>query len=120
MDWPTLQRRKVIFSIITMELNKVLLVLVIGGPSPVAFSASRADLYTRSASSSGSQNIVFDRTETEVGYGWNRGRGVFVCQDPGVYVFSWSAVSPSGTEARVGLYKDGREAGAHTWSDGRG
>ena len=65
----------------------------------MAFSASRADLYTRSASSSGSQNIVFDRTETEVGYGWNRGRGVFVCQDPGVYAFSWSADSPSGTEA---------------------
>lgn len=84
----------------------------------VAFSASRADLYTRSASSSG--NIVFDQTETEVGYGWDAQRSVFVCQTPGVYVFSWSTVSPSGTEARVSLIRDGREAGAHTWSDGRG
>ena len=85
---------------------------------PVAFSASRADLYTRSASSNG--NIVFDQTETDVGYGWNAQRGVFVCQTPGVYVFSWSTVSPSGTEARVSLFRDGREAGAHTWSDGKG
>ena len=41
-------------------------------------------------------------------------------KEPGVYVFSWSAVSPSGSETRVSLFKDGREAGAHTWSDVKG
>ena len=45
---------------------------------PVAFAASRADAYTRTPSNGG--KIIFDRTETDVGYGWNGRSGVFVCQ----------------------------------------
>ena len=56
---------------------------------------------------------------TEVGYGWNARQGEFECYYPGVYVFAWTAVSPSGSEARVSLFKNGVEEG-HTWSDSRG
>ena len=82
----------------------------------VGFSATRADAYTRST---GSSNIVFDRTLTDVGYGWKPQQGVFEAYNPGLYVFSWSSVSPSGSEARVSLFKNGQEE-AHSWSDSKG
>merc|ERR1712165_626857 len=84
----------------------------------VAFSAIRANTYSNSGSSR--QQIRFERTVTDVGYGWNSRESYFECYYPGTYVFSWSVVSPSNEETRVSLYKDGRETGHHVWGDRNG
>jgi len=83
----------------------------------VAFSAIRANTYSNSGNS---QHIRFERTITDVGYGWNPKESYFECHYPGTYVFSWSAVSPSNSETRVSLYENGRETGHHVWADRSG
>merc|ERR1712038_106519 len=84
----------------------------------VAFSAIRANTYSNSGSSR--QQIRFERTVTDVGYGWNSRDSYFECYYPGIYVFSWSVVSPSNEETRVSLYENGRETGHHVWGDRNG
>ena len=84
----------------------------------VAFSAIRANTYANSGSSR--QHIRFERTVTDVGYGWNPNDSYFECYYPGTYVFSWSVVSPSNEETRVSLYENGRETGHHVWGDRNG
>jgi len=83
----------------------------------VAFSAIRANTYSNSGNS---QHIRFERTITDVGYGWNPNDSYFECNYPGTYVFSWSAVSPSNSETRISLYENGRETGHHVWADRSG
>jgi len=83
----------------------------------VAFSAIRANTYSNSGNS---QHISFERTITDVGYGWNPRDSYFECYYPGTYVFSWSAVSPSNSETRLSLYENGRETGHHVWADRNG
>ena len=92
-------------------------------PSPqqgqaIAFSAIRANTYSNSGSSR--QQIRFERTITDVGYGWNSRDSYFECYYPGTYVFTWSVVSPSNEETRVSLYENGRETGHHVWGDRNG
>merc|ERR1712038_1073255 len=84
----------------------------------VAFSAIRANTYSNSGSSR--QQIRFERTVTDIGYGWNSRESYFECYYPGTYVFSWSVVSPSNEETRVSLYEDGRETGHHVRGDRNG
>ena len=84
----------------------------------VAFSAIRANTYANSGNSR--QRIRFERTVTDVGYGWNPSDSYFECYYPGTYVFSWSVVSPSNEETRVSLYENGRETGHHVWGDRNG
>jgi len=84
----------------------------------VAFSAIRANTYGNSGNSR--QRIRFERTITDVGYGWNPSDSYFECYYPGTYVFSWSVVSPSNEETRVSLYENGRETGHHVWGDRNG
>ena len=84
----------------------------------VAFSAIRANTYSNSGSSR--QQIRFERTVTDVGYGWNTRESYFECYYPGTYVFTWSVVSPSNEETRVSLYENGRETGHHVWGDRNG
>lgn len=83
----------------------------------VAFSAIRANTNSNSGNS---QHIRFERTITDVGYGWNPSDSYFECYFPGTYVFSWSAVSPSNSETRLSLYENGRETGHHVWADRNG
>lgn len=56
----------------------------------VAFSATRASDFTRSATT----QVRFDFTITDIGYGWYPDRSEFVCFYPGVYFFTFSALSP--------------------------
>lgn len=86
--------------------------------SAVAFSAIRANTYSNSGSSR--QHMRFERTITDVGYGWNPTESYFECYYPGTYVFTWSIVSPSNEETRVSLYENGRETGHHVWGDRNG
>lgn len=59
-------------------------------PDTVAFSAARASDYTRV----GVTQVRFDYTLTDVGYGWYPDRSEFVCFYPGIYFFTFSALSP--------------------------
>lgn len=59
-------------------------------PDTVAFSAARASDFTRV----GVTQVRFDYTLTDVGYGWYPDRSEFVCYYPGIYFFSFSALSP--------------------------
>ena len=81
----------------------------------IAFSAVRASRYTQSSPA----EIKFERTLTDVGYGWDPKTSRFVAYAPGLYVFAWSAVSPSYSEFRLSLMKNGREV-AHAWSEKSG
>ena len=58
---------------------------------PVAFSAVHASLTTRRSSS----KIAFDRTVTDIGYGWYPRRNEFICYYPGLYFFTFAAISPA-------------------------
>ena len=58
---------------------------------PVAFSAIYASLSTRRSSS----KIAFDRTVTDIGYGWYPRRNEFICYYPGLYFFTFAAISPA-------------------------
>ena len=86
-------------------------------PEIVAFSAIRANTNTNSGFS---KPIQFERTITDVGYGWNSRESYFECYHPGTYVFSWSAVSPTELETRLSLFKNGQETGHHSWADRNG
>ena len=86
-------------------------------PEIVAFSAIRANTNTNSGFS---KPIQFERTITDVGYGWNTRGSYFECYHPGTYVFSWSAVSPTELETRLSLFKNGQESGHHSWADRNG
>ena len=59
-------------------------------PDTVAFSAARASDFTRV----GITQVRFDYTLTDVGYGWYPDRSEFVCYYPGLYFFTFSALSP--------------------------
>lgn len=59
-------------------------------PDTVAFSAARASDFTRV----GITQVRFDFTMTDVGYGWYPDRSEFVCYYPGLYFFTFSALSP--------------------------
>ena len=76
----------------------------------VAFSVARASSYTRNAYT----QIRFERTVTDIGYGWNGSTGKFECYYPGIYVFHWTAVSPQNTQFRISLAKNSVEKG-HSW-----
>jgi hypothetical protein len=86
-------------------------------PESVGFSAIRANTNTNSGFS---KPIQFERTITDVGYGWNSRESYFECYHPGTYVFSWSAVSPTELETRISLFKNGQETGHHSWADRNG
>lgn len=62
----------------------------------VAFTAERADSYSRRAVT----QIRFERTVTDIGYGWNRGTNQFECYYPGVYVFAFTALSTENSQFR--------------------
>ena len=40
----------------------------------------------------------------------------FRCIVPGIYVFSWTAVSPPKSETKVGLFINGKETGHQLWA----
>ena len=86
-------------------------------PESIAFNAIRANTNTNSGFS---KPIQFERTITDVGYGWNSRESYFACYHPGTYVFSWSAVSPTELETRISLFKNGQETGHHSWADRNG
>jgi hypothetical protein len=58
---------------------------------PVAFSAVHASLSSRRSVS----KISFDRTVTDIGYGWYSRRSEFICYYPGLYFFTFTAISPT-------------------------
>ena len=60
---------------------------------PVAFSAIHASSSTRRSVS----QIAFERTVTDIGNGWNSLRSEFVGYHPGLYFFTFTALSSSGT-----------------------
>ena len=60
--------------------------------------------------------VRFERTLTDVGYGWDEANSQFVCYHAGAYVFSWSAVSPRNSQFRLSLLKNSREY-AHSWGE---
>lgn len=55
----------------------------------VVFSAVRASDSSRRSVT----KILFDNTVTDVGYGWDSSRSEFICFYPGIYFFSFSALS---------------------------
>lgn len=63
--------------------------------------------------------VRFDNTINDVGYGWDPREGIFSTYYPGLYVFSWTGVSPSNSQFRLTLMKNGREI-AHAWSEEHG
>ncbi|TRY79514.1 hypothetical protein TCAL_09334 [Tigriopus californicus] len=78
----------------------------------VAFTAIRASRYSQGTNS----NVKFDRTITDLGYGWDSNSGEFKAYYSGAYVFSWSGVSPSSNNFRLTLMKNGLEVG-QIWGD---
>lgn len=78
----------------------------------VAFTAIRASRYSQGTNS----NVKFDRTITDLGYGWDSNSGEFKAYYAGAYVFSWSGVSPNSENFRLTLMKNGLEVG-QIWGD---
>ncbi|KAF0314774.1 Complement C1q subcomponent subunit B [Amphibalanus amphitrite] len=68
----------------------------------VAFTAAKANYRRRKAGDRGTQ-VVFDRVVTSVGGGWDSARSLFRCSCPGLYFFTFHALSPSQGRARVDL-----------------
>ena len=62
----------------------------------VAFTAKRATPYTLASPS----QVKFDDVVTNVGFGFDSYNGHFDSPEAGVYVFSWSGVSPSNSQFR--------------------
>ena len=62
----------------------------------VAFTAKRATPYTLASPS----QVKFDDVVTNVGFGFDSYNGYFDSPEAGVYVFSWSGVSPSDSHFR--------------------
>ncbi|XP_043214991.1 C1q-related factor-like [Amphibalanus amphitrite] len=68
----------------------------------VGFTAAKANYRRRKAGDRGTQ-VVFDRVVTSVGRGWDSARSLFHCSCPGLYFFTFHALSPSQGRARVDL-----------------
>eukprot|EP00095_Tigriopus_kingsejongensis_P008044 snap_masked-scaffold201_size263271-processed-gene-1.3 protein:Tk08044 transcript:snap_masked-scaffold201_size263271-processed-gene-1.3-mRNA-1 annotation:"hypothetical protein DAPPUDRAFT_331010" len=81
----------------------------------VAFTATRASRYSLDTNA----KVRFERTITDIGYGWDANSGEFKTYFPGVYVFTWSGVSPKFTNFRLTLMKNGYEVG-QTWGEQTG
>ena len=79
---------------------------------PVAFTAHRATAYSRT----GPGQLVFERSVTNLGGGWNGPAGQFVTPYSGTYYFSWSALSTARNHLKLALVRDGREQVA-SWAD---
>merc|ERR1712227_522185 len=91
-----------------------------GGYNPgvggtVAFSARRADTCCRRSRS----RVVFDQSITNLGGGWDAGRGEFTAPHSGTYSFSWSALSPDHSQLRLGLMHNSQEMSS-SWADSEG
>ncbi|XP_038059146.1 collagen alpha-1(X) chain-like [Patiria miniata] len=72
--------------------------------SAIAFSAYR----TSSVSSTGSDTIIFDNIQTNLGDGYHSQSGVFICSIPGAYFFTTSFLSlNSAIRPVVHLIKNG-------------
>ena len=80
--------------------------------APVAFTAHRATAYSRT----GPGQLVFERSVTNLGGGWNGPTGQFVTPYSGTYYFSWSALSTARNHLKLALVRDGREQVA-SWAD---
>jgi len=67
---------------------------------PVIFSAVRASEQSRKAVS----RIQFDKTLTDIGFGWDSGRNEFNCYYPGVYFFTFAALSTPKSQSKSTNY----------------
>merc|ERR1719309_1742752 len=75
-----------------------------GGSGPaVAFTAVRARM------GSGIGRLMLERTLTDVGNSWDNSRSELLVYYPGVYQFSWSALSPDASHLRLSLMRNGLE-----------
>ncbi|XP_065580545.1 complement C1q-like protein 3 isoform X2 [Artemia franciscana] len=84
-------------------------------PDVVAFTAVRASDFTRNAIS----QVRFDVTVTDIGYGWLPDRSEFVCYYPGLYFFTFSALSPIGRQFKLSLVKNNQDI-LSAWGDSAG
>ena len=80
--------------------------------NPVAFTARRATAYSRGRPG----QLVFERTVTNLGGGWNGATGQFGAPHSGTYHFSWAALSPANRQLRLALVRNGQEQAA-SWAD---
>merc|ERR1711872_567399 len=83
--------------------------------APVAFTANRATAYSRT----GPGQLMFERSVTNLGGGWNGATGQFIAPYSGTYHFSWSALSTARHHLKLALVRGGREQVA-SWADSDG
>ena len=85
-----------------------------GQSSLVAFSASQADPCCQRRG-----KLVFQKTLTNLGGGWNGRTGEFRAPASGTYVFAWSALSSDTNHLQLALMRNGLEM-ASSWADAQG
>merc|ERR1712098_753685 len=83
--------------------------------APVVFTANRATAYSRT----GPGQLMFERSVTNLGGGWNGATGQFITPYSGAYHFSWSALSTARHHLKLALVRGGREQVA-SWADSDG
>ncbi|XP_068241526.1 cerebellin-3-like [Palaemon carinicauda] len=73
------------------------------GPTE-GFTARRASPYVSPGS-----KVVFTETVTQIGTGWNTARSEYIATTPGLFFFTFSAVSDRYSHFRISLKKNGQD-----------